>query len=64
MRCGWDLADLYRDRMSLRELWVRVQALPHDAPLWTVQAAAVEKAKAEKRSADIDDALNRYKQKG
>jgi hypothetical protein len=45
----------------LRQLWVRLKALPSDAPLWSALRAADEKVEAEQHAADIDDALTRYR---
>lgn len=56
-----DLGDLYRDEMTLRQVWVRFWALPPDAPLLVVLRAEQEKAEADQRSADLDDALTRYR---
>jgi hypothetical protein len=64
LRCGWDLADVYRDRMTIRQLWVRIQALPPDSPLHGALRAEHEKAEQAKRSAALDDVHNRYKPKG
>jgi hypothetical protein len=60
LRCGWDLADVYRDRMTIRQLWVRIRALPADAPLWESYRAEEQKAEQAKRSAALDDVHNRY----
>lgn len=58
MRYGLgDLADLYRDRMTLRQLWVRVKALPWEAPLFVEWRAAVEKAAERDKVAGVEDAL-------
>lgn len=40
---------------------MRVKALPYDAPLWAAEAAEEEKAKKAQRTADLHDALTRYK---
>lgn len=42
--------------MTLRQLWVRIKALPWDAPLWVAVRDAEEQRKQTKAS-DIDDAL-------
>lgn len=57
MRCGWDLADLYRDELTLRQLWVRLKALPADAPLVAALNAAEEQAQRAEEAAAVDDAM-------
>jgi hypothetical protein len=47
----------------MRQVWVRINALPFDAPLWEERHAAREKAEAEKQVADIEDVLKPF-QKG
>jgi len=47
--------------MTLRQLSVRIRALPPDAPLWAVMRDAEETAKAARLNADLDDALRRYR---
>lgn len=61
MRQQWDLADLYRDRLTLRQLWVRLKALPADSPLHESLLREQQEADEAKRVADLDDALNRYR---
>lgn len=61
MRQQWDLADLYRDRLTLRQLWVRLKALPGDSPLHDSLVREREEAEEARRAADLDDALNRYR---
>lgn len=54
---GTDLADLYRNEMTLRQLYVRVAALPPESQVAAIvreARAAEEKARAEGR---IDAAL-------
>lgn len=55
-----DLADIYRDRMTLRQLWVRIRALPDDSPLAYELAAMAAEAERDKQSTAIDEALNRF----
>lgn len=57
MRCGWDLADVYRDRLTLRQVWVRIKALPPDAPLWAAVAADEDRSERARLADDIDAAL-------
>jgi hypothetical protein len=49
--------------MTIRQVWVRVKALPHDAPLWAAERAAIEKAEKQQRDTALDDALTRYQPK-
>ena len=49
--------------MTLRQLWVRIKALPSDAPLWVEYREAQEKAEAVKQSQAIDDALAQFQSK-
>lgn len=58
---GWDLSALYRDEMNLRQLRVRLNALPHDAPLRLAIETAQEQAVQAEREAAVNDALNRYR---
>lgn len=43
-----DLGDFYRDRLTLRQIYVRIIALPAEAPTWRV----LEKWDAEAKAAD------------
>jgi hypothetical protein len=43
---------------------VRVKALPHDSPLWFILREERDRAEEQQRSAELDDALNRYRPKG
>ena len=54
---GIDLADLYRGEMSLRQLWVRLRALPGDSAVHRSVHEAAEKADADKLTQDVEDAL-------
>lgn len=58
-----DLADLYRDRMTLRQVWVRIQALPGDAPLWEAVRADQEVAAERQKLRDLDNVLDMFKPK-
>ena len=53
-----DLGDLYRDRLTLRQLWVRIQACPEDSPLWLAWRSAQERAEAERKVAEVEDTLS------
>lgn len=55
-----DLADLYRDRLSLRQVWVRYRALPAEAPIWAVLRDEYEKAENEKREAEVAALLAQF----
>lgn len=52
---------MYRDRMTIRQLWARIRALPYGSPLHEALAEAGERAAAERKVADVEDALNRYR---
>lgn len=58
-RYNHDLADLYRDRLTLRQLWVRLKVILGDPDSPLVRAIRVDQADAEERAqvAGIDDAL-------
>lgn len=59
------LADYYAGDLSFRELANRLYALPmtppNRAPIWDVIAAAEEAAENERKAAELDDVLNRYR---
>lgn len=55
--CGIDLADYYRGEMTMRALWVRIQALPAEAWLWRELRAEAERAEEAQVSRDIDEAV-------
>ena len=44
--------------MTLRQLWVRIQALPDDCPLWVAIANDRIEADAKAESDSIDETLN------
>lgn len=46
--------------MTLRQVWVRIKALPYDSPLWIEWRAAEEKREAEERVSEIEDVLAPY----
>lgn len=61
---GTDLGDLYRGTLSLRQVWVRVQALGSEAtptPLHHAIHEAEERLAVAQREADLDDVMNRYR---
>jgi hypothetical protein len=43
--------------MSLRQVWVRVRALPYGSPLHQSVDAAIEAAEREQQARDVDDVL-------
>lgn len=43
--------------MTIRQLWVRIKALPADAPLWLEYRAAQEEAEVTEQKKAMDDAL-------
>jgi hypothetical protein len=49
--------------MTLRQVWVRIQALPEDAPLWNAVRAAREVAAERQQLADLDNVLDMFKPK-
>jgi len=58
------LAELYRDNWTLRQVWVRIQALPYESPLHAALREAEKQAEAARASAALDDVHNRYAPKG
>ena len=55
---GVDLGDLYRDRMTLRQAWVRIKALPAGSPLHQSLDRAREAADLDQQAQTVDDALD------
>jgi hypothetical protein len=49
--------------MSLRQVWVRIRALPGDSPLHEAVREAHQKALERKQLADVDAALDMFKKK-
>lgn len=47
--------------MTLRQLWVRIKALPYDAPLLVEIRALAEKAEEERGTHEVTDALSRFR---
>lgn len=43
--------------MSLRQLWVRIKALPQDAPLWLEVARDQAEAEAKAEADSLDETL-------
>lgn len=54
---GIDLGDLYRGELTLRQVWVRLRALPGDSAVHRSISDRAEKAEAEKAGQDVMDAL-------
>lgn len=54
---GIDLADLYRERMTLRQVWVRVRALPPGSAVHRSVQDGLEKAESSQMVQDVEDAL-------
>lgn len=48
-----DLTDFYRDRLTLRQIYVRIRALPAEAPLVRLLAAEQEKAEVEAKEREV-----------
>ena len=49
--------------MTLRQVWVRIKALPDDAPLWTAIRAVQEAAAERQQLRDLDNVLDMFKPK-
>ena len=49
--------------MTLRQVWVRIQALPDDAPLWLAVRAEQEVAAEKQTLRDLDNVLDMFKPK-
>lgn len=49
--------------MTLRQLWIRYQALPYDSPLDRALGVARTEADAARKATEVDDALTRYRPK-
>lgn len=62
-----DLTDFYRDRLTLRQVMVRLLALPatppNRAPIWDLLEDMDTQAAARRQVADIEGALARFKPK-
>lgn len=56
-----DLTDFYRDRLTLRQVWVRLVALPAEAPVWGVLEGMEERAKEARQVNEIDQALAMFR---
>lgn len=50
--------------MSLRQLWVRIRALPSDSPLSNVLREEFAAAEEQQSHDELLDTLTRYKPKG
>jgi len=55
-----DLGDFYRDRLTLRQIWVRIKALPPDAPLLAILEAEAGEAQAQAKADEIDALLAQF----
>lgn len=53
-----DLGDFYRGSLTLRQVLVRILALPLDSPLQQLLAAQAEEVEQRRNAADIDKALS------
>jgi hypothetical protein len=60
---GYDLADIYTGRMTLRQLWVRLGVLAEDpkSPFARAMYEAQAEAQALERAAALDDVHTRYR---
>ena len=56
-----DLTDFYRDRLTLRQIHVRIKALPGDCYLQQVLTEAAEKAKRDQDESDLLAILDKFK---
>lgn len=61
MREGWDLADFYRDNLTLRQVWVRIKALPPGSPLHIAIDREQETADRDRMAADVHAALGPFR---
>lgn len=62
MRYGLgDLGDLYRDRMTLRQLWVRLRELPYESGFHAAIRKDHEDAEEQRVQTELDDVLDRYR---
>ena len=52
-----DLTDFYRDRLTLRQVFVRWVGLPAEANIWATLEEAEQRAEAKRKLADIDDVM-------
>lgn len=53
-----DLGDLFRGTLTLRQVWVRLQALPADALIWHVIRDEQAREKSEARERRVDSAVD------
>jgi hypothetical protein len=56
-----DLGDYYRGDLTLRQLLVRIQALPVDSPLQELLTTQAEEFRQQQNSAEVDRALSIFK---
>lgn len=53
-----DLGDFYRGTLTLRQVLIRIQALPDDSPLQLLLAHQAAQVERERNDAEIDQALS------
>lgn len=58
-----DLGDLYRESLTLRQIAVRIEALPPDAHLWAVLRDEREKSKRKQEAAELQAMHNKFRPK-
>lgn len=58
-----DLGDLYRERLTLRQVWVRLVAMPAEAGWWGILRAEHEKAEAAQQESEIKSLLAQFQPK-
>lgn len=56
-----DLTDFYRDRLTLRQIHVRIKSLPPDAHLWAVLDAEEEREKQQEEARELQAILDKFK---
>lgn len=61
---GIDLGDLYRERLTLRQVWVRIRALPPDSAVHRSVHDQAEKAQTDQLAQDVEDALAMFGRDG
>ena len=55
-----DLADFYAGRLTLRQIWVRMGAMPPETFCGAVVRTLAERAEAASKFSDVDAALNMF----
>lgn len=61
---GIDLGDLYRERLTLRQVWVRIRALPPTSAVHRSVHEEGEKADADQLERGVLDALALFGREG